>query len=819
MIGWELIYDGYEPATEGVRETLCTLGNGHFATRGAAHEVVAGGVHYPGTYIAGCYNRLPTEIDERVLVHEDLVNAPNWLPVMYRHAGCEWFELATDELLSYRQTLDLRRGILTRYMRVRDREGRTTSVTSRRIVSMADPHFAALEVVLTAEDWSGPIEVRSALDGWVQNRGVARYRLLDSQHLAPLVSRTHGEDALLLEMETVQSHIRIAEAARTRVFEAGRPVLCVTRALTREGFAAHDLSLELHANRPVTIEKVVTLYTSRDRAISVPDVAAAEAITRAPGFAVLLDAHALAWEHLWRSFDICAEIDPDSEITSGPPHAGSEIPSGLPHGVILRLHIFHLLQTVSRHSAELDAGVGARGLHGEAYRGHVFWDELFIFPLLNMRMPDITRSLLMYRYRRLRAARRAARRAGYRGAMYPWQSGSDGREETDERYFNPRSGRWIEDDTHLQRHVGAAVALNVWQYFQATNDRKFLVDFGAEMILETARFFASISTYNSRLDRYEIRGVVGPDEFHTMYPGAQQPGLDNNAYTNAMAAWVLWHAPLAIKEIPHDRWRELRELLALPDEELEHWDTVSRRMHLPFIDGGILAQFERYDQLRELDWDAYRACYGNIQRLDLILESEGDTPNHYKASKQADVLMLFYLFSSEELHELFDRLGYSFDPSTIPRTIDYYLRRTSDGSTLSRVAHAWVLARSDRARSWEICKAALMSDVADIQGGTTREGIHLGAMAGSVDLIHRAYTGLELRDGVLWINPRLPDPMRRLDLLVRYRGHTIELRITQHLLEVKAGDSRDPAMKIGVCGELHKLKPGERHSFALPVRR
>src|SRR5690606_31627367 len=155
-----------------------------------------------------------------------------------------------------------------------------------------------------------------------------------------------------------------------------------------------------------------------------------------------------------------------------------------------------LLQVASPHCADLDAGVGARGLHGEAYRGHVFWDELFIFPLLNMRMPDITRALLMYRYRRLDAARRAARRAGYRGAMYPWQSGSDGREETPVQYFNPRSGRWIPDNTHLQRHVGAAIAYNIWQYFQVTGDVDFLADVGAEMFLEIARFFASISTYS-----------------------------------------------------------------------------------------------------------------------------------------------------------------------------------------------------------------------------------------------------------------------------------------------------------------------------------
>jgi alpha,alpha-trehalase len=177
--------------------------------------------------------------------------------------------------------------------------------------------------------------------------------------------------------------------------------------------------------------------------------------------------------------------------------------------------------------------------------------------------------------------------------------------------------------------------------------------------------------------------------------------------------------------------------------------------------------------------------------------------------------MLFYLFSSEELRALFERLGYPFDPAMIPRTIDYYLHRTSDGSTLSRVAHAWVLARSHRAASWRIACDALASDISDIQGGTTREGIHLGAMAGSVDLIQRCYTGLELRDGVLWIKPHLPDAVRRLDVLVRYRGHALELTFSGDMLEVHALDSAFPTIKLGVRGAVIELMAGERRRFAL----
>lgn len=804
MTGWELVYDRYDPAQEGVRETLCTLGNGYFATRGAAPEAVADGRHYPGTYIAGCYDRLPTEIGGRVLEHEDLVNAPNWLPLTWRVEGEDWLDLAKVEISTFRQALDLRRGILTRDLRVRDRRGRITRVTERRLVHMAEPHLAALELVLTAEDWSGSIEVRSAIDGWVENRGVERYRPLASRHLVPVATRAVGEDAMLLVARTRQSDIGIALAARTRVLADGRPRACDGRVnACSDAFVSREIAIELEPNQPIAIEKVVALYTSRDRAISTPELAATEKLATAPGFDALAATHALAWEHLWRSFDIRLETD------------GGEASSTVSPAVILRLNVFHLLQTASHNSVDLDAGVGARGLHGEAYKGHVFWDELFVFPLLNFRAPDVTRSLLLYRYRRLDAARRAASAAGHRGAMYPWQSGSDGREETPLSYYNPRSGRWLPDHTHLQRHVGAAIAYNVWQYYQVTGDRKFLVDAGAEMMLEIARFFASLATRDPELDRFDIHGVMGPDEFHSAYPGADRAGIDNNAYTNAMAAWVLWRARSVLDVLPHDRRRELRERLALGDDELARWDAISRRLRLPFLDGGILAQFCGYDRLRELDWDDYRMRYGNIQRLDLILDAERDSPNRYQASKQADVLMLFYVFSSEELRELFARLGYPFDDATIPRTIDHYLRRTSEGSTLSRVAHAWVLARSDRARSWELCQQALASDVADIQGGTTREGIHLGAMAGSVDLVLRGYTGLELREDVLWLDPRLPAPIRRLELLVRYRGHTLELAITQDLVEVSATRCELPLMKIGVRGTAHELRAGERRAFSL----
>jgi alpha,alpha-trehalase len=476
--------------------------------------------------------------------------------------------------------------------------------------------------------------------------------------------------------------------------------------------------------------------------------------------------------------------------------------------MVLNLHVFHLLQTVSKHTIDLDVGVPARGWHGEAYRGHIFWDELFIFPYLNLHLPDLTRALLLYRYRRLPEARWAAGQAGLEGALYPWQSGSDGREESQVVHLNPKSGRWMPDNSSLQRHINLAVAYNVWLYYQVTGDVGFMAFYGAEMLIEIARLMASLATYSRVQDRYEILGVMGPDEYHDGYPDSDRPGLDNNAYTNVMAVWVLLRATEALEIIPEDRRAVVTEKLNLRREELELWEDITRKMRVVFHGDGIISQFEGYDDLLEFDWVEYGERYGDIHRLDRILEAEDDSPNRYKVSKQADVLMLFYLLSTEELRELFDGLGYEFDEQTIARNVDYYLARTSHGSTLSRVVHSWVLARTDRKRSWEFFRSALLSDVADIQGGTTPEGIHLGAMAGTVDLVQRGYTGIVTRTDTLWLDPAIPEELGELSFDILYRGRPVAFHITADTMTITARPGTGEPITVGVREEIVEVRPG-----------
>ncbi len=796
MNPWTLVYEGFDPKKESLREALCTLGNGYFATRGAAPESVADEIHYPGTYLAGGYNRLKTEIAGLEVENEDLVNMPNWLLTRIRPEGGDWLNLLSVEILSYRQELNLKEGLLTRTVLFRDKQDRQTTLIQRRFVHMEHMHLAALETTVIPENWAGRIQVLSALDGTVINAGVERYKQLNSKHLEPTRSGAGDEETIYLLVETNQSRLRVAEAARIRVYSGEERMEIERKLVEQPGYIGQEFFVEAAEKKPVKIEKIVSFYTSRDFAISEPALDAAEAVGHAGDFDELLRSHVLQWDHLWDRCDIRL--------------ADSDRPQ-----MILRLHIFHLLQTVSRNSIDLDIGVPARGWHGEAYRGHVFWDELFIFPYLNLRIPNLTRSLLLYRYRRLDRARLAAQDDGGGGALYPWQSGSNGREETQQLHLNPKSGRWLPDHTHLQRHVNIAIAYNAWQYYKATGDLEFLSTYGAEMILEIARFLAGISTFNRELDRYEILGVMGPDEYHDEYPETEKPGLNNNAYTNVMTVYVLRTALKAIEALPPGRRKDLLEAVGLEPAELDRWQDIIRKMRVVFHGDRIISQFEGYDQLLEFDWEGYRKKYGNIQRLDRILEAEGDTPNRYKASKQADVLMLFYLFSAEEIQELFTEMGYEFDPGIIPRNIDYYLKRSSHGSTLSNIVHSWVLARSDRPRSLELFHKALESDVSDIQGGTTHEGIHLGAMAGTVDILQRCYTGLEIHDDILFFNPSIPQDLPKLSMRIKYRGNWFGITATPESLIIACDECALQATKVSFRDEVHELKPGETLTFEL----
>jgi len=408
----------------------------------------------------------------------------------------------------------------------------------------------------------------------------------------------------------------------------------------------------------------------------------------------------------------------------------------------------------------------------------------------------------------------------------------------------------VPDYSHLQMHVNAAVAYNVWQYYQTTGQIRFMYMYGACLLLEIARFFAHLAKKNESTGRYEICGVVGPDEFHVGYPDSRQPGINNNAYTNTMAAWTLCRALELLAILPQDHSQEVCERLNISAEELQLWEDVSKKMYIPIEENGIIWQFSGYENLEE--FPGYTDGRLDMEKVNEALREFGGVLNKYKVSKQADVLMLFYVFSADELSELYDRLGYKFDTKGILRNIEYYSKRTANTSTLSRVALTWVLSRMDRTNawsllstfsnpeapaavqipkkegevvsgasakspdnlsrpdSWSIFREALGSDFWDIQGGTTPEGIHIGAMAGTVDIVQRCYTGIVTRDDVLWLNPRLPKEMVRLAFHFQYRNQVIRLEITRKTATVCVGYSSAKPIKLGFGKEIYELHAGDK---------
>ena len=795
-----LEYDGFDPAHEPLRESLTSTGNGYFCMRGCAEWEDADGAHYPGTYAHGVYNRSTSVMGAHPVPNEDLVNLPNWLVLKLRIEGDEPIRLADVELLSYQHAYDFRDAVVVRDMRFRDRAGRETRLRSRRFVSMHRMHQAVLAWDLTPENWSGTVEIVSALDGRVVNQGVARYRQLEGRHLDPQGPRVGADDVIALKARTRQSRIEIAEAARTRVYRGDEELVVSRSNYQTEDYIQQVLALELHERETVRVEKVVALYTSRDRGISEPVEAAVKSASRYPIFDQALDGHAGAWDELWEVCDPQLASEERVQFT-------------------LRFHAAHLLQVCSRQTAHHDAGVPARGLNGEAYRGHVFWDELFVYPFLNFRLPLITRALLLYRYRRIGEARHAASQLGHRGAMYPWQSGSDGEEQTPAIHLNPLSGQWDPDLSRNQRHVSAAIFYATWHYYQTTHEYDFLRDCGAEMMLEIARFWASIAHFNQERGRWEIHGVMGPDEFHEKYPGAAEGGLRNNAYTNVMAAWICETAQKVVELLPASRRDALRARIGLTDDEIRTWQEMSRQMFVPLHADGVISQFEGYEDLEELDWDALRAQHGNIQRLDRILRAEGRDPNRYKIAKQADTVMLFYLFPDDELAQLFQQLGYEFSADTARRTIEYYDRRCSHGSTLSLIVYAGVLAGIDPESSWQRFLIALNSDIGDIQGGTTSEGIHTGVMAGTLDLVQRIYLGAAVRKGALVFEPRLLERLDGLCLPMQFRGTPITVRVHGSELTVEAlRDGFSANARVGVGDDIRELSAGDRWTFTVGAR-
>ncbi|NVO21219.1 MAG: beta-phosphoglucomutase family hydrolase [Bacteroidetes bacterium] len=780
---WDVCYTEYDPSKERTREALLTVGNGYFATRGALEETKSNPVNYPGTYIAGLYNRLITPISGKDIENEDFVNCPNWLPVTFRIEDGEWFDINNTEILSFERTLSLGRGLLVKQMTVRDAAGRETGIVSERFVSMQNPHLAGLRYCVTPLNYSAKIEMKTGLDGAIINDGVERYKALNQLHLKP-VKQGADRNRHFLSVVTTQSGITIAEAAQYEFLADDEALDLELKSETAPGMVTGKVVFEGMEGVEYSMEKRVSLFTSREDDVKEPLEEAMKLLDEADDFDLLLFESIDVWNEIWNDMDMIIEDDSEAQK-------------------LVRLHLYHLVVSMSPHNSSLDASITARGLHGEAYRGHIFWDELFIQPLYNLHLPETARAMLMYRYRRLAMARKYAEEYGYEGAMFPWQSGSDGREETQTIHLNPLSGKWDPDHSSLQRHVSLAIAYNTWQYYHITADIEFLREYGAEMFLDICRFWASKAKFNEKTGRYSIDKVMGPDEFHEQYPGAAEGGIRDNAYINIMIAWSFEKAGKILDIIGETSVRKVREKLALSDNEIRQWAEIASKLTLYINADGIIAQYDGYFNLKELDWELYKKKYTNIYRMDRILKAENLSPDEFKVAKQADMLMTFYVLEKEEVDQILRKMGYTLPADYLQRNLDYYLKRTSHGSTLSRVVHSRLALLAGYGElSWQLYSEALASDFNDIQGGTTGEGIHAGVMAGTLLIALTTYAGVNYQGDVLRINPKLPEKWEKMEFGLNFKGIRFGFQISNNAVKVLA----DKACKVMIFEKMVNLE-------------
>jgi beta-phosphoglucomutase family hydrolase len=782
---WNLSYSDYVPEKEKTRETLLTIGNGYFGTRGALEECLGGEINYPGTYIAGLYNRLISKVGDRDIENEDFVNAPNWLPIRFKIGDGDWIKINKVEILDIERKLDFATGLLSKKIIIRDKTGKETQIVSKRFASMDNPHLAGISYEVTPLNYSAHITFESGLDGNIINDGVERYRQLNQKHIEPSLEGV-DDNVSFLQVKTTQSEILITQTAKRRLFLNDKEIKAESYHFQERGCVITRFGNHIEKNETYRLEKMVSIFTSMEWDTKNPLKEAMNLVLSSGDFENAFLRSKQRWIEIWNNIDIKIEGDRLAQK-------------------LLRMHLYHLMVSLSPNNKNIDASITARGLHGEAYRGHIFWDELFILPFYNVHFPEVAKAALMYRYRRLQNAREYATEYGYKGAMFPWQSGSDGREETQVVHLNPVTGKWGDDYSSLQRHVSLAIAYNTWQYFHVTNDIGFIENYGAEMFLEICRFWVSKTNYDEKTGRYSIKNVMGPDEFHEKYPGAKEGGLKDNTYTNLMVVWALTKANQFLEKIGNEAKQHIFTKTNLNQNEFNKWADIASKMNI-VIEDNILSQYDGYFKLKELDWDYYRHKYGNVYRMDRILKAEGKSADDYKVAKQADTLQLFYNLDKSEVDDILDKLDYHLDKDYLQENLEYYLQRTSHGSTLSRVVHAQLANMiNDKKLSWDLYLDALTSDYNDIQGGTTGEGIHAGVMAGTVLISQQSFAGLNLKGNIVAFSPKLPEHWRNISFNFSFKETIYYCRVSAKSLTIKQTNKNETPVLIKVNDAVHKI--------------
>ncbi len=754
---WRFIEEDFRLDKVGHYETLFTLANGYVGSRGAMEY----GLHYglPGTFFAGVFDAVPQHFSE-------ISNAPNWNIVNITIDGV-FLDLRKMKVLGYQRVLDMRQGILFHHVRFEDARGWITQYESAKLVHASRRHNALIWGRLTAENWSGPVTFDSGIFGDVYNTTM-KYQV-KVKHFPDLECGAEKDGVLYAKGTTPVTKVTVAVLVKTDLDREAAPDL-------RYGRETISLAqtVNLEAGQSVEFTKTAAFATSRDTENPL-DLARKElkAALKA-GKDKLIQEHVREWDKRWSFSDIVIEGDNLAQRS-------------------LRFNLFHLMQLGNPWDG--DVSIGAKGLHGEGYRGHAFWDtEIFMTPFFIYNNPAVARNQLMYRYNRLPAARQNAKADQYKGAKFPWESADTGLD-----VMPYLEGDFITGENvtprgwECQHHITADVAYGVMHYVTATGDREFYEQYGAQILIETAQFWSSRAEWDKRRKAWVIREVMGPDELHNK--------INNSVYTNHIAGWNLKEGLRAVKEMKQfapARWKSLRKELGITEEELRRWKEVSENLWINYNPKTkLFEQFEGYFKLEDLT-----VTYGENGRPIIHRDWWPKLPKT-QLLKQADVVLMTYLFSDQ------------FDLATKRANFDYYEPRTTHLSSLSPNTYAIVgIEIGEYERAY---RSFMMSATVDIhEHAHVPDGIHAASLGGTWMVAVAGFGGLRVQDGHMTFRPWLPPEWKSLTFRLLWQGTPVLFKVTpKTFTAVTEGKSAKP-VRIRIFEDWHEV---DRKGITVQIKR
>jgi len=760
---WLLVEGGFSQAREAEIESLLTISNGYAGTRGTLFE--RGSPLGPGTIVAGVFDKISGANPV-----PGLVAAPDWIRLRIETICAEETGLTCGRFFDNRRVLDMKRGMMWRELKHQDLDGRISWIRGFRIASQSDRHLFLQSLRLTPLNFSGLLRIEAEAD---------LYRSSHKSFLNPYPIRIH----IPIDINTIdgspiginytyKNKTEIAFAAATRiVIENGQDQTVLLPKISRiEDRAAEQWEFEAEIGKTYRIDRVVSIFTSRDT--DHPVKKARERISNAleKSIAEHTSLHVNEWRKLWATSDIQIVGDDDSDRA-------------------LRFACYSLLSAANPDDAK--TSIGARALTGSSYLGHVFWDtEIFMLPFFIYTSPHIAKNLLMYRYNTLNGARKNAKQNGFSGAMYAWESADTG-EEVTPSWLSSSSGEKIRILTGEQEHhITADVAFAVWQYYEATNDRDFLDEAGAEILIETARFWASrVKLGNDGF--YHIENIIGPDEYHEQ--------VSDSAYTNLLAKWNLQQSAKAISEVQaHSSaaWQKLSNRISFDDKELQQWSNVTEKLTKYNMRDDVIEQHSGFFNLEEVTTSKENQPGGVDFRIFLDLEKLSKT----QLIKQADVVLLLYLFWDE------------FSAKQRQNNFNYYEQRTLHGSSLSPAIYSLIAARlGETSKAIHYYKMAAEVDLENNMSNASG-GVHSAAQGGLWQATVFGFGGMNVSSKGVSFDPKIPPHWEELSFHIVWRGQKISVNITKQQIEISNKGGAAVPVKIG-SGEYLELEPQDKREW------